>query len=145
MLGLQQVSIEDDFFELGGVADRNAAFQPNSQRVWVELPLSVLSRYLTIAATAALLREAKGMAGIVIGGRRRLTHASERRRPIGDGARRQPANITNLHCGAVSFQRSDGASVVGRDHTGGNRPPLFCVHGRGQRAQLPRSLVGPAP
>jgi acyl carrier protein len=65
MLGVQQVSIDDDFFELGGqslIAMR--LFNRIRKEHGVELPLSVLFQAPTIAATAALLREAKGLAAI---------------------------------------------------------------------------------
>src|SRR4029453_1843150 len=65
MLGVQQVSINDDFFELGGpslIAMR--LFNRIRKEHGVELPLSVLFQAPTIAATAALVREAKGLAAI---------------------------------------------------------------------------------
>src|SRR4029453_19191901 len=65
MLGIQKVSIDEDFFELGGqslIAMR--LFSRIRKEHGVELPLSVLFQAPTISATAALLREAKGLAAI---------------------------------------------------------------------------------
>ena len=93
MLGVQQVSIDDDFFELGGqslIAMR--LFNRIRKEHGVELPLSVLFQAPTIAATAALLREAKGLAAIDPSADAvDVVHASERRRSaLGGSARRQP-------------------------------------------------------
>src|SRR4029453_18777326 len=65
MLGIQKVSIDDDFFALGGqslIAMR--LFNRIRKEHGVELSLSVLFQAPTIAATAALLREAKGLPAI---------------------------------------------------------------------------------
>ena len=135
MLGVQQISIDDDFFELGGqslIAMR--LFNRIRKQHGVELPLSVLFRAPTIAATAALLREAKGLAAID---------------PTADGvdvplqpnaedlpsAECTPATTDHV-AGEAPFEvRSSGVPMAPRSLVeiarGGDRPPLFCVHGAG--------------
>ena len=137
MLGVQQVSIDDDFFELGGqslIAMR--LFNRIRKEHGVELPLSVLFQAPTIAATAALLREAKGLAAID---------------PSADGADvamqvsaedQLSAVCTSAAADHVASElpiAADAQSTsVPAPHRslveitrGGNRPPLFCVHGAG--------------
>ena len=135
MLGVQQVSIDDDFFELGGqslIAMR--LFNRIRKEHGVELPLSVLFQAPTIAATAALLREAKGLAAID---------------PSADGVdvsmRASAEDLPSAACTSASANHvasefsfaADAQSVptVPRSLVeitrGGNRPPLFCVHGAG--------------
>jgi thioesterase domain-containing protein/acyl carrier protein len=135
MLGVQQVSIDDDFFELGGqslIAMR--LFNRIRKEHGVELPLSVLFQAPTIAATAALLREAKGLAAID---------------PSADGAGALlQVRVQDLSHGASAAIDHEAAEfplaadmhsarlpVVPRSMVeiarGGDRPPLFCVHGAG--------------
>jgi acyl transferase domain-containing protein/thioesterase domain-containing protein/aryl carrier-like protein len=137
MLGVQQVSIDDDFFELGGqslIAMR--LFNRIRKQHGVELPLSVLFQAPTIAATAALLREAKGLSAID---------------PSADGVdvSIQASAEDLLLAGSTSATAEQVASdfpiaadaqltsvpAVPRSLVeitrGGNRPPLFCVHGAG--------------
>jgi aryl carrier-like protein len=121
MLGVQQVSIDDDFFELGGqslIAMR--LFNRIRKEHGIELSLSVLFQAPTIAATAELLREAKGLAAIdpgeaVDGPSRRATRSLS-------------AACTEQAAGNIPSQRTPSSSLrrphLGRDHTGGHRPPL---------------------
>jgi thioesterase domain-containing protein/acyl carrier protein len=131
MLGVQQVSIDDDFFELGGqslIAMR--LFNRIRKEHGVELPLSVLFQAPTIAATAALLRESKGLAAID---------------PSADGANvadQLPAVRTSAAADDVASELAIAANAQSTSipapsrslveiTRGGNRPPLFCVHGAG--------------
>jgi acyl transferase domain-containing protein/thioesterase domain-containing protein/acyl carrier protein len=137
MLGVQQVSIDDDFFELGGqslIAMR--LFNRIRKEYGVELPLSVLFQAPTIAATAALLREAKGMAAIDP-----LTACEE------ESSRSNVEDLSSVECTSATADHVAGAFSIAADAQssslptaprslveitrGGNRPPLFCVHGAG--------------
>lgn len=133
MLGVQQVSIDDDFFELGGqslIAMR--LFNRIRREHGVELSLSVLFQAPTIAATAALLREAKGLAAIDPS-----AEAVDGSIPVSD---EEPASAActehaagNIPVAAETL--SVGVSAIPRSLVeitrGGHRPPLFCVHGAG--------------
>ena len=152
MLGVQQVSIDDDFFELGGqslIAMR--LFNRIRKEHGVELPLSVLFQAPTIAATAALLREAKGLAAIdPSADGADVCHASERRRStlggVHVGSRRSCGQRTCHRGGRTIIKRSGASPIVGRDHTGRqSTAAVLRPWRRWQRAQLPRPLVGSAP
>ena len=133
MLGVQQVSIDDDFFELGGqslIAMR--LFNRIRKEHGVELSLSVLFQAPTIAATAALLREAKGLAAIDPS-----AEAVDGSIPVSD---EEPASAacTEHAAGNVPVAAetpSVSVSAIPRSLVeitrGGHRPPLFCVHGAG--------------
>ena len=137
MLGVQQVSIDDDFFQLGGqslIAMR--LFNRIRKEHGVELPLSVLFQAPTIAATAALLREAKGLPAIDPS-----ADAVEASMQESDGEL-APAACTSATAEHVAGEfplaaeaPSSSVSTVPRSLVeitrGGNRPPLFCVHGAG--------------
>jgi len=128
MLGVQRISITDDFFDLGGqslIAVR--LLNRICKHFAVELPLSVLFQAPTIAATAELLRgpfkpdEEEGLS-----------------KPGEDEVDAIPGS-------AKSINFPDAAIEVGATipftpkrfqylvniTKGGNRPPLFCVHGAG--------------
>lgn len=137
MLGVQQVSIDDDFFALGGqslIAMR--LFNRIRKEHGVELSLSVLFQAPTIAATAALLREAKGLPAIDPSADAVNASVQE-----SDGEL-APAACTSATAGYVAGEfplaaeaPSPGVPTIPRSLVeitrGGNRPPLFCVHGAG--------------
>lgn len=135
MLGVQQISIDDDFFELGGqslIAMR--LFNRIRKEHGVELPLSVLFQAPTIAATAALLREAKGLAPIdpSIDGADVPVQASAEG-PLPDGTS-TTADVTGEAPVAARMTSSNAPSAprsLVEIARGGDRPPLFCVHGAG--------------
>jgi acyl transferase domain-containing protein/thioesterase domain-containing protein/aryl carrier-like protein len=137
MLGVQQISIDDDFFELGGqslIAMR--LFNRIRKQHGVELPLSVLFQAPTIAATAALLREAKGLAAID---------------PSAEGVdvplQANAEDLPSAECTSATAYDVTGEAPLAADvksssvrmasrslveiARGGDRPPLFCVHGAG--------------
>ncbi len=134
MLGVHQVSIDDDFFELGGqslIAMR--LFNRIRKEHGVELSLSVLFQAPTIAATAALLREAKGLPAIDPS-----ADAVDAPMQVGDGE----LACTSATAGHVAGEfplaadaPSANVPTIPRSLVeitrGGNRPPLFCVHGAG--------------
>jgi thioesterase domain-containing protein/aryl carrier-like protein len=133
MLGVQQVSIDDDFFELGGqslIAMR--LFNRIRKEHGIELSLSVLFQAPTIAATAELLREAKGLAAIDPS-----AEAVDGSIPASD---EEPASAacTEQAAGNIPVAAETPSSslpAIPRSLVeitrGGHRPPLFCVHGAG--------------
>ena len=132
MLGVQQVSIDDDFFELGGqslIARR--LFNRIRKEHGVELPLSVLFQAPTIAATAALLREAKGLPPIDASAGADLPVEVDAdgvapTASAGDATGTVPTAAAAAQPAGISAFRS-----LVEITRGGNRPPLFCVHGAG--------------
>jgi len=109
LLGVAEVGINDDFFELGGqslVAVR--LFQRVSKKYGVDLPLSTLFQAPTIADCASLLRETLGVP----------QPGNPAPTPSNEGpelARSTPATFSHL----VAIQR------------GSDRVPFFCIHGAG--------------
>jgi thioesterase domain-containing protein/aryl carrier-like protein len=134
MLGVQQISIDDDFFELGGqslIALR--VFNRIRKQHGVELPLSVLFQAPTIAATAALLREAMGLAAIDP----TTDRVDELNRSCADEMIPISAiadRVSTDHSVAANVQTSSVPTAyrsLVEITRGGNRTPLFCVHGAG--------------
>jgi thioesterase domain-containing protein/acyl carrier protein len=137
MLGVQQVSIDDDFFELGGqslIALR--LFNRIRKQYGVELPLSVLFQAPTIAATAALLREAMGSEAIApstdgVDAIMRVSAddapSAERTSSTADHTATKSPLAANVQSANVSTAPRSLVEIT----RGGNRPPLFCVHGAG--------------
>jgi len=112
LLGVQNISITNDFFDLGGqslIAVR--LLNRICKHFSVDLPLSVLFQAPTIASTAELLRgpykqvETKGQSQATGEG---VTEPAAKPEPA-------PQRFQYLVCIAK----------------GGNRPPLYCVHGAG--------------
>ena len=138
MLGVQQVSIDDDFFRAGrAVADRDAALQPNSQGAWGRVAAIGAVPGADHRRHGGAAARGQGIAGDrSIGGRRRkrpckrATGSWPRRR-----ARRQPPNMWPANFPWQRKAPSSSVSTVPRSLVeitrGGNRPPLFCVHGAG--------------
>ena len=152
MLGVQQVSIDDDFFELGGqslIAMR--LFNRIRKEHGVELPLSVLFQAPTIAATAALLREAKGLAAIdpSADGADVAMQASaeDQLSAVCTSAAADHVGRRTCHRSERTIIKRSGASpIIGRDHTGRqSTAAVLRPWRRWQRAQLTRPLVGSAP
>jgi thioesterase domain-containing protein len=100
----------------------------------VELPLSVLFQAPTIAATAALLRETKGLAAIEpsVDGVDPSMQAGAGPPPsaacTSETADQLPSEFP---LAAPSSSVPSGPRSLVEIARGGNRPPLFCVHGAG--------------
>ncbi|WFU79162.1 SDR family NAD(P)-dependent oxidoreductase [Bradyrhizobium sp. CIAT3101] len=137
MLGIHRVSIDDDFFELGGqslIAMR--LFNRIRKEHGVELPLSVLFQAPTIAATAVLLREAKGLAAIDPSavGTGALPEVDAQNLPSSHGALatiEHEAHEVRLAADISSTKPPIAPRSLVEIARGGDRPPLFCVHGAG--------------
>jgi thioesterase domain-containing protein/acyl carrier protein len=111
LLGVSQVGINDDFFELGGqslVAVR--LFQRIGKKYAVDMPLSTLFQAPTIAQCATLLRDLLGR-----------PHPGE-----AGAAEASSATVVALPPSA----RSEFRYLVPVQR-GGGRLPFFCVHGAG--------------
>ena len=109
LLGVDQIGIHDDFFELGGqslIAVR--VFQRIGKKYRVELPLATLFEAPTIADCAALLRPRLGL--------------SE-----GDGAPAARASVVQRSAGNGAPAFNPLVSI----RSGKEWPPFFCVHGAG--------------
>ncbi len=108
LLGVEQVGIEDDFFELGGqslIAVR--LFARLRKRNGIELPLATLFEAPNIAACASVIAERLG-----------VTNTQDMSEPTPEengAARPEPGKFRSL----VMVQR------------GTDRTPFFCVHGAG--------------
>jgi len=137
MLGVQQVSIDDDFFELGGqslIAMR--LFNRIRKEHGVELPLSVLFQAPTIAATAALLREAQGLAAIDpsadgVDVAAQVSAEDQLSAVCTSAAADHVASELAIAANAQSSSVPAPPRSLVEITRGGNRPPLFCVHGAG--------------
>ncbi|HTQ36348.1 MAG TPA: beta-ketoacyl synthase N-terminal-like domain-containing protein [Steroidobacteraceae bacterium] len=110
LLGVAEVGINDDFFELGGqslIAVR--VFQRIGKKYGVDMPLSTLFQAPTIAECAALLRDLLGR-----------PHPGDTQASVP-----APAIVAEAPPVKPAFR---ALVMVQR---GGNRLPFFCVHGAG--------------
>ncbi|MBN9248185.1 MAG: alpha/beta fold hydrolase, partial [Hyphomicrobium sp.] len=128
MLGVQRISITDDFFDLGGqslIAVR--LLNRICKHFAVELPLSVLFQAPTIAATAELLRgpfkadEEEGLS----------KPGEDEALPSLDATKSINFPDAAIEVGATIPFAPKRFQYLVNITKGGNRPPLFCVHGAG--------------
>jgi thioesterase domain-containing protein/aryl carrier-like protein len=109
LLGVAEVGVQDDFFELGGqslIAVR--MFHRIGKKYGVDLPLATLFQAPTIAECAALLREHLGPAG-----------------------EESPSNGTAASSVEMQSNPARAFRAIVPVQRGDKRPPFFCVHGAG--------------
>jgi thioesterase domain-containing protein/aryl carrier-like protein len=125
LLGVADVGINDDFFELGGqslVAVR--LFQRMTKKWGVDLPLATLFQAPTIAECAAVLRSALGIA------------------PPGEQA--EAAAADGVSVVSITPAKPAFRSLV-EVQRGRGRVPFFCVHGAGGNVLNFRDLAKAMP
>ncbi len=111
LLGVEQVGVRDDFFELGGQSLLAVRLFNKIKRTYqVELPLSTLFEAPTIAQCAAIIREEIGMPAEPV------TNGASNGAPTADAKPRA--------------SRSRWSSLVPMQPRG-DGPPLFCIGGMG--------------
>jgi thioesterase domain-containing protein len=128
LLGVAEVGIHDDFFELGGqslVAVR--FFQRIGKKYGVDLPLATLFQAPTIAECAALLRQQLGIA------------------EVGDGATSSEVQAATAASSdvaeAATVQRPPAFHSLVPIQRGDGRTPLFCIHGAGGNVLIFRDIA----
>jgi acetoacetyl-CoA synthetase len=118
VLGVQDVGVDDDFFELGGQSlSAVLLFNAMQRKFDIELPLSMFLHASTVAQCAKLLREA--------------LEAPPSSRAAGAASEkgRRASSIPPSREGAPAKRAKPFRALV--PITGGKGVPFFCVHGAG--------------
>jgi amino acid adenylation domain-containing protein len=114
LLDVKQVSVDADFFEIGGQSLLALqVLEEIRDRLGVDLPSETLFEHTTVAALAALVRQAGG------------TREDGRSAP---GDRGQDGHRT---MNGIPLRAPRSFRALVRIKRGGDRVPFFCVHGSG--------------
>ncbi len=127
LLGVKEVGVHDDFFELGGqslIAVR--LFNKIRKKYGTDLPISTLFDAPTIAQTAVIVREEGGLAPL----RAESTPAGPLRETHADGAEPESSAVRARNANGGAAQNSRWTSLVTMQGEGDGRP-FFCVAGMG--------------
>ena len=116
LLGVEQVGIDDDFFELGGQSLIAVRLFGRIRKKWgVDLPLSTLFEAPSIAQCAAVIADHLGIVDAPEAREDAKPEEKTNGEHVALKATRDPTKFRSL----VMIQR------------GGDRAPFFCVHGAG--------------
>ena len=111
LLGVSQVGVEDNFFDLGGHSLIAVRLFAMVKKTWaVDFPISVLFEAPTVAACAALIREAAGITDVAVDGAPDGAQAEPIAKPVKSA--RRFTHLVPMHQGE-----------------GGSKTPFFLVSG----------------
>jgi acyl transferase domain-containing protein/thioesterase domain-containing protein len=135
LLGVKEVGVNDDFFELGGqslIAVR--LFNKIRHKYSVDLPLSTLFEAPTIAGCAAIVREEAGLASVPIAA------ASEAPAAETNGVSEAEPEAEPESINGAPKKKSRWTSLVVMQGKGA-LPPFYCVAGMGGTLNNLRKLA----
>ncbi|MDQ3703449.1 MAG: alpha/beta fold hydrolase, partial [Chloroflexota bacterium] len=129
LMGLERVSVHDDFFELGGyslIAVR--LFAKIKKAFGIDLSLATLFQAPTVAACAEVIAGELGISLQPLGAAREADQSGM----AGGADDADPAAaVADGPAGAPAARRSSTWTPLVPIQAGGDRPTFFCIHGAG--------------